>query len=83
MGLYAGNSSRLRIRFNGVSYTLRVLKELPKINSYRLLSSDNLMLKDRDGLYLVVNNIENDESNNISQVTTEDGAITTQNSLTI
>jgi hypothetical protein len=54
MGLYLGNSERQKIILNGVVYRLNLYTPAPIINFIQLLSSDNYVLKDINGLYLTV-----------------------------
>lgn len=51
MALYLGDSSRLKINLGGVVYCLNLFFEVP-ITDNRLLSSDNYILQDSNGLYL-------------------------------
>lgn len=60
MGLYLGNSGKLRLILNGVVYKLNVYTGEQIINGIRLLSSDNYILKDMNGEYLTV------EENNLN-----------------
>ena len=50
MGLYVGNSEKLRVMINGISYVVRILTNIPQS---ALLSKDRYVLKSSDGLYLI------------------------------
>lgn len=52
MALYLGSSEQVKIRLNGVAYYLNLFSETPITNGIRLLSSDEFILKDANGLYL-------------------------------
>lgn len=52
MGLYLGNSERLKIHLDNATFCLNFYSEIPIINGVVLLSSDNYTLKDTNGLYL-------------------------------
>lgn len=54
MGLYLGNSEKLKVNLNNVIYRFNLFAEIPITNGIRLLSSDNYTLKDSNGLYLTV-----------------------------
>ena len=54
MGLYLGNSEKLKVNLNNVIYRFNLFSENPITNGIRLLSSDNYTLKDSNGLYLTV-----------------------------
>ena len=51
MALYLGNH-RSKIKLNSVRYRLASYSQIPTITRVRLLSSDNYVLKDSNGLYL-------------------------------
>lgn len=53
MALYLGNSEKLKVFSNYLVYNFNLFSEKPIINGIRLLSSDNYILKDSDGLYLI------------------------------
>lgn len=53
MALFLG-SDRVKINLGGVVYCLNLHSTIPSANSIRLLSSDNYILKDFNGLYLTV-----------------------------
>lgn len=52
MGLYVGNSGKVKIIINNVEYYLHFFSKTPIINGVRLLSSDRYILKSSDRLYL-------------------------------
>ena len=54
MALYLGNSDKLKINLGGVVYCLNLFCETPITNDIKLLSSDNYVLKDFNGLYLTI-----------------------------
>ena len=54
MALYLGNSEKLKININNIKYSLKILTETPVFNGARLLSSENYILKDSNGIYLTV-----------------------------
>lgn len=54
MALYLGESERLKIVINNVVYKLNLYTETPILNNIKLLSSDNLILLDANGVYLTV-----------------------------
>ena len=54
MGLYLGNSGRLKLILNGVVYKVNVYTGTQAINGVRLLSSDDYILKDINGEYLTI-----------------------------
>ena len=58
MGLYLGDSRKLKLILNGVTYCLNIFSETPILDGVRLLSSDNYILKDKNGLYLTVKESE-------------------------
>ncbi len=51
MALYLGNNKR-KVNLNGVVYCLNLYLSAPTTNGIRLLSSENYILKDSNGLYL-------------------------------
>lgn len=53
MALYLGNSNKLHINLNGILYHLNLLSTTPIVDRISLLSSDNYILKDFNGLYLI------------------------------
>lgn len=52
MALYLGNSEKLKVVLNGNKYFLNLLSEVLITNGVRLLSLDNYILKDSNGIYL-------------------------------
>ena len=54
MSLYLGNSEKLKINLNNVIYRFMLFSKNPITNGIRLLSSDNYILKDSNGLYLTI-----------------------------
>ena len=65
MALHLGNSEELKIYINGVRYKLNLYSEKLITNGDILLSSDNFILQDVNGLYLTV------QSNNLYLTTKE------------
>ena len=53
MALYLG-SSKVKINLGGESYQLNLIPEKLILNGIALVSLDNYMLKDSNGLYLTV-----------------------------
>lgn len=51
MALYLG-SANTKININGVSYMLQLFSKTPITNGVRLLSLEDYILKDLNGLYL-------------------------------
>lgn len=58
MALYLGSSEKQKIVLNGTTYYLNLLTKVIVVNGDRLLSSDNYILKDSNGLYLTVKESE-------------------------
>ena len=52
MALYLGSSDKLKINLDGVAYCLNLYSTTPITNGIRLLSLENYILKDSNGLYL-------------------------------
>lgn len=52
MALYLGSSEELKICLNSVEYCLNLYSTTPITNGIRLLSSEDYILKDSNGLYL-------------------------------
>lgn len=52
MALYLGSSEKLKININGVAYILNLISKTPITSGIKLLSSENYILKDSNGLYL-------------------------------
>ena len=53
MALYLGSSGKQKIILDNVIYYMNLFSTTPIVNVVRLLSSDNHILKDSNGLYLV------------------------------
>lgn len=51
MSLYLG-SDKVKINLDGIIYHLNLVATTPSIIGVKLLSSDNYILKDSNGLYL-------------------------------
>lgn len=58
MALYLGSSGKQTIVLNGVTYCLNLYASTPITNGVRLLSSENYILKDSNGLYLTTKESE-------------------------
>lgn len=52
MALYLGNSVKLKTSINNIIYRFNLFSETPITNGVRLLSLDEYILKDSNGLYL-------------------------------
>lgn len=52
MALYLGNSEELKVYINGVKYKFNLYSNELIINSNVLLSSDDFILRDINGIYL-------------------------------
>ena len=52
MALYLGSSEELKINLDGIVYYLNLYSKNPITNGVRLLSDDNYILKDLNGLYI-------------------------------
>lgn len=57
MALYLGGD-KLKINLDGVVYRLNLISQTPILNGIKLLSSENYILKDSNGLYLTVKESE-------------------------
>ena len=53
MALYLGNSDKLVINLNGVRYCLNLFSAAPVTDHVSLLSFDNYILTDKNGVYLI------------------------------
>lgn len=53
MALYLGNSNKLNINLNGIAYRLNLFFIASVTSDVRLLSSDNYILQDSSGIYLI------------------------------
>ena len=59
MALYLGSSkTKLKVNLNGVAYYLNLFSKQPITNGIRMLSSENYILKDSNGLYLTIKESE-------------------------
>ena len=58
MALYLGNSEKLKINLNGVVYNLNLYSTEVILNGVILISSNDYILKDINGLYLTVKESE-------------------------
>jgi hypothetical protein len=54
MALYIGSSEKKKIYLDGALRRLNIFSTTPIINGTKLLSSDDLILKDSQGVYLTV-----------------------------
>lgn len=54
MGLYLGSSEKQKIVLDGSTYYLNLFTHVIITNGDMLMSSDNYILKDSNGLYLTV-----------------------------
>lgn len=75
MALYLGND-RVKITINNIKYKIKLYSEVPILNGAMLLSSDNYILKDSDGLYLTV-----DEEGTVKLVTSDNEILQDSNGL--
>jgi hypothetical protein len=57
MALYLGED-KVKINLNGIAYYLNLFSMSPITNGIRLLSSENYILKDSNGLYLTTKESE-------------------------
>ncbi len=57
MALYLGEN-KVKINLDGVVYCLNLFSEIPITNGIRLLSSDNYILQDSNGIYLTAKESE-------------------------
>ena len=58
MALYLGSNKKI-ININGTSFKLHIYETESIINGTKLLSSDNYVLKDLNGLYITIKEGEN------------------------
>ena len=58
MGLYLGDSGKLKLILDNVVYRLNIFSETIILNGVKLLSSDNYILKDSNNVYLTVKESE-------------------------
>ena len=54
MALYLGNSEKVKIYINNILYSMKLFSETPIFEGAKLLSSENYILKDSNGIYLTV-----------------------------
>lgn len=52
MALYLGNKGKQKINLNGNAYYLNLFSSTLMLNGIRLLTSDDYLLRDCNGLYL-------------------------------
>lgn len=52
MALYLGNSNKLKVYLDNTLYNINLFSIIPILNGVKLLSSDDYILKDINGLYL-------------------------------
>ena len=57
MALYLGNQ-KVKLNLNGAAYKLNIFSTASIINGTILLSSDNYILKDSNGLYITLKESE-------------------------
>ena len=57
MALFLGSSEKLKLWLSSNRFSLIIPAPVYTVNGVRLLSSDNYILKDSNGLYLTVNNV--------------------------
>lgn len=57
MALYLGGD-KLKINLDGIVYCLNLISQTPILNGIKLLSSENYILKDSNGLYLTAKESE-------------------------
>lgn len=53
MALYLGND-KVKINLDGVKYCFNLISTKPLIDDVKMLSIDNYILKDSNGLYLIL-----------------------------
>lgn len=53
MALYLGNSNKLIINLDGIAYRLNLFSATPVVDHISLLSYDNYILTDKNGIYLM------------------------------
>ena len=53
MALYLGSNKKLKASLGGIAVCLNIVNAAPSISAIRLLSSDNYILKDSMGVYLI------------------------------
>ena len=65
MALYLGSSGKQKIYLNNIAYVLNLFTITPSINRAVLLSSDNYILQDCNGIYLLPSDYTNSVVDNI------------------
>lgn len=53
MAVYLGEN-RIKINLNGIVYILNLFTTAPILNGIRLLTSENYVIRDSNGLYITV-----------------------------
>lgn len=53
MALHLGSSGKQKVMLNGVAYCIHSLSKMPIVSGVRLLSVDNYILADSNGVYLI------------------------------
>lgn len=59
MAIYLGSSEKLKIMIDNISYNLIIAPSHHIFNGIKLLTYDNLILKDSNGVYLTAKEDEN------------------------
>lgn len=54
MALYLGNGEKIQLYMNGILYKMNIFSSTIMTNGVRLISFDDYILKDSNGLYLTV-----------------------------
>lgn len=54
MAIYLGSSEKLNITLDGIAYNLNLFSTAPITNGVRLLTAENYIIKDSNGLYVTV-----------------------------
>ena len=57
MAVYLGSSGKRKLSLNGFKHHLNLYSAVPIINNIRLLSLDNFVLKDSNGVYLIADEV--------------------------
>ena len=52
MAIYLGNGQKFKLNFGNATCSLIIPSATPILNGVKLLSSDNYILKDSNGIYL-------------------------------
>lgn len=58
MAIYLGNGEKVKISFNGSFCSLKVASMPQSVSNNCLISSDDYILKDSDGVYLIAKESE-------------------------